>query len=113
MSATMARQRGQVQLDQSNMPLALKMAKMAKVGFLCATIEETQCLIKKPHTEVTEEKKWSVVFPGPNKVKVVIERHPTMVLETFTDGCLLCQIAQQTTHRHMGGSKEQIHFHPK
>jgi len=33
MSATKARQGGQVQLEQSNMHLALDMAKMAKKGF--------------------------------------------------------------------------------
>ena len=33
MSATMARQRGRVQLEQSDKRLALNMAKMAKVGF--------------------------------------------------------------------------------
>jgi hypothetical protein len=33
MSATMARQGGRVQLEQSDMRLALNMAKMAKEGF--------------------------------------------------------------------------------
>jgi len=52
MSASMARQGGRVQREQSDMCLALNMAKMAKGGFLCATIEETQQLIRKPPTEV-------------------------------------------------------------
>jgi len=47
----MARQGGRVQLEQSDMHLAFNMAKMAKEGFLCATIEEMQQLIKKPHAE--------------------------------------------------------------
>jgi hypothetical protein len=42
MSATMARQGGQPQLEQSDMCLTLNMAKMAKEGFSRATIEETQ-----------------------------------------------------------------------
>jgi hypothetical protein len=42
MPATMARQGGQVQLKQSDMHLALNMAKMAKGGFSRAAIEETQ-----------------------------------------------------------------------
>jgi len=42
----MSRQGGQVQLQQSDMSLALNMAKMAKGGFSCAMIEETQYLIK-------------------------------------------------------------------
>jgi hypothetical protein len=52
MSATMARQGGRVQLEQSDMRLALNMAKMAKAGFLRAAIEETKYLINKPRTEV-------------------------------------------------------------
>jgi hypothetical protein len=48
MSATMAKQGGWVQLDQSNMHLALSMAKMATEGFSQAAIEETQQLIKQP-----------------------------------------------------------------
>ena len=54
MSATMARQGGRVQLEQSDMRLALNMAKMAKGGFLGATIEQTQYLIKTPRPEVRE-----------------------------------------------------------
>jgi hypothetical protein len=46
------------------MHLALNMAKMAKGGFSCATIEETQYLIKKPRAEVREERNWGVVFTG-------------------------------------------------
>jgi len=41
MSATMARQRGRVQLEKSDMRLVLNMAKMAKEGFLRVAIEET------------------------------------------------------------------------
>jgi hypothetical protein len=52
MSATMVRQGGRVQLQQSNMCLALNMAKMAKEGFSRAAIEETKYLIKKPHAMV-------------------------------------------------------------
>ena len=42
MSATMARQRGRVQLEQSGMCLAWNMAKMAKGGFSRAAVEETE-----------------------------------------------------------------------
>jgi hypothetical protein len=52
----MARQGGRVQLVQSDMRLALNMAKMAKSGFSCAAVEETQYLIQKPSAEVQEEK---------------------------------------------------------
>jgi len=88
MSATMARQGGWVQLEQSDMHLALNMAKMAKWGFSRAPIEETQFLIKKPPVEVQEEKKWGVEYPGHKHVKVTMERHPAMLWENQMDGCL-------------------------
>jgi len=91
MSATMARQGGRVQLEQSNMSLALNMAKMAKEGFLCAAIEETKYLIKKPHAEVREEKKRSVEFPRHKKVKAAIQRPPAMLRHNQKSGCLRCQ----------------------
>ena len=52
MSATMARQGGRLQLEQSDMWLALNMAKMAKDGFSRAAIEETKYLIKTPRAKV-------------------------------------------------------------
>jgi hypothetical protein len=64
MSATMARQGGHVQLEQSVMRLALNMAKMAKGGCSCAAIEEIQYVIKKPCAEVREEKKRCVEYRG-------------------------------------------------
>jgi len=57
MSATMAMQGGRVQLEQSNICLALNMAKMAKTGFSRAAVEEMQNVIKKPCSEVREGKK--------------------------------------------------------
>jgi hypothetical protein len=42
MTATMARQWGQVWHQQSDMHLALDMAKMAKVGMLRITLEEPE-----------------------------------------------------------------------
>jgi hypothetical protein len=91
MSATMARQGGRVQLEQSDMLLALNMAKMAKEGFSRAAIEETKYIIHNPHTEVREEKKRGVEFPVHNKVKAAIQRHPAMLRHNQTSGCLPCQ----------------------
>jgi len=88
MSATMARQGGRVQLEQSDMPLALNMAKMAKGGFSRAAIAETQYLIKKPQAEVRQEQQRGVEFPWHNNVKAAMERHPAMLWENQTDGCL-------------------------
>jgi len=91
MSATMARQGGRVQLEQSDMRLALNMAKMAKEGFSRAAIEETNDLIKKPRAEVREEKKRGVEFPGHKKLEAAIQRHPAMLRQNQTSGCLPCQ----------------------
>jgi len=91
MSATMVRKGGRVQLEQSDMRLALNMAKMAKEGFSRAAIEEIKYLIKKPRAEVREEKKRGVEFPGHNKVKAAIQRHPAMLRQNQTSGCLSCQ----------------------
>jgi len=52
MSATMARQGGWVQLEQSEMRLGLNMAKMVKAGFSRAAIDHVKYLIKKIHAEV-------------------------------------------------------------
>jgi len=90
MSATMARQGGGVQLEQSDMRLALNMAKMAKGGYSRAAIEEALRLIKQPRAEVREEKKWGDEFRGHNRVKAAIERDPAMVRENQTDSCLPC-----------------------
>jgi len=92
MSATMARQGGHVQLEQSDMHLALHMAKMAKGEFLSAAKEETEYLINKPRTEVWAEKKQGVEFPGHKKVKAGTERHPAMLRQNHTPGCLSCLI---------------------
>jgi hypothetical protein len=86
MAATMARQGGRVQLEQSDMRLGLNMAKMAKEGVSCAAIEETKYLIKKPHTEVREEKMRGVEFPGHKLVKAAIQRHPAMLRQNQTSG---------------------------
>ena len=60
----MARQGGQVQLEQSDMRLALSIAKISKGTFLRATIEEMQYLIEKPCAEVRTETLEEVEFPG-------------------------------------------------
>jgi len=87
----MARQGGRVRLEQSDIRLALNMAKMGKGGFLHATIDETHFLFKKPWAKVQEEQNPGVEFLGHNIVKAALERHPTMLDENQTDGCLPCQ----------------------
>jgi len=86
----MARQGGQVQLEESDMRLAVNIAKMANEGLSRAAIEETRFLIKKPHAEVREGKKWGVEFLGHDMMKAVIERHPAMLYQNHMAGCLPC-----------------------
>jgi len=85
MTGTMARQRGRVQLEQSDIHLALNMAKMANGGFLHAVIEETQYLFMKPCAEVQEEKMLGVVFPGHKMVRAAIGRHLTLHCQNHPD----------------------------
>jgi hypothetical protein len=91
MSATMARPGAQVQLEQSDIHLALNLVKMVKERFSHTAIEETKYLIKKPRTEVQEVKKGIVEFPGNKHVKATIQRHPSMLCYNQTSGCLPCQ----------------------
>jgi len=60
MSATMATQGGRVQLEQSDMHLALNIAKMANGEFPHGAIEKTQYLIIKPRANGREAKKRGV-----------------------------------------------------
>jgi len=64
MSATIARQGGRVQLEQSDVCLALYIARMAEWAFSQAAIEETQYLMKDPSAAVWDDKKQGVEFPG-------------------------------------------------
>jgi hypothetical protein len=91
MPATMARQGGQLQLEQSDMPLALNMSKMAKQGCKHAAMEERKYLIKKPHVEVPGDNTQGVEFPGHEQGKAVIERHPAMLHQNHVSSCHPCQ----------------------
>jgi hypothetical protein len=91
MSATMGRQGGQVQLEQSDMRQALNMAKIAKKDFSRTVIKETKYHFKKPPTKVREEKKQGIESPGNEQVKAAIQRHPAMLHQNHTSSCLACQ----------------------
>jgi len=91
MYTPMRRQAGWVQQEQSDMCLALIIAKVAKGGFSHAVIEETHYLIKKPHPNLGEVKMRGVEFPGDRYVKPVIDRHRAMVRENKMDYCLSCR----------------------
>jgi hypothetical protein len=73
------------------MRLALNMATMAKGGISRAAIQETQQLIEKPRADVREGKKRGVEFPGHQKVRAAMERHPAMVYKNHTARSLPCQ----------------------
>jgi hypothetical protein len=79
MSATKATQGGSVQLEYSNMYLALEMAKIATGGFSHTSIDVTQCLVNKQHTKFREVQKWGIAFAGDTMLKAAIERHPAML----------------------------------
>ena len=91
MSSHWARQAGRVQLEQSDMRLALNMRHLVQAGISGGTADEMTNLIKKPRAELREEKKRGVIFPGHRSVKAVIEKHPAMVYENQSTGCLHCQ----------------------
>ena len=97
MSATMARQGGRVQLEQSDMRLALIMAKKTNGGFSCASRDETRFLIKTPGAEVRDKTKWGVEFPGQNQLNVAIERHTAVLHRNHMAGCLPWQNATAKT----------------
>jgi hypothetical protein len=88
MFATIARQGGRVQLEQSDMCLALNMAKMAKEGFSCTAILEKTYLIKRPHAEVRNEMKLGVEVPWHKEVKAAIQRHQAILHQNQKSGCL-------------------------
>jgi len=114
MSATMARQAGWVQLEQSDMRLASDMARMATGGFSCAGIEEPQYLVTQLHTEVQEETKRGVEFPGNRKVKDALEKDPAMHHENHTDGSLPCpngNVMNLQTHWRRNGTASTPDWH--
>jgi len=90
MSATMARQGGRVQLEQSDMRLALNLDKVTKGDLSRTAMKQTQHLIKKPRAEVCEEKMRGNEFPGHKTVMAAIERHLAMVPEYQTDSYPHC-----------------------
>jgi len=94
------------------MRLALNIAKMAKGRFLRGAIEEMHYLIKKPHAEVREEKKWGVEFPVHKKVKSAIDRHPAMLCQNHTPRCLPCQNGTAKICRHAADAKELVYLRP-
>jgi len=91
MSATMVIQGGRVQLEQSDMRLAVNMATMAKPGFPRAAMGETQQEITKPRCEFRADKKRGVEVHGHQTVKAAIERHQAMVYNNQIHCCLPCQ----------------------
>jgi len=106
----MARQEGQVQLEQSNMRRALNMAKMTKGGFLQAAIEEKQYMITQPQTKVWEAKMRWVQFPGHKKVLLQEKDTHQWFLIFNWMAANLAKRAQQRICRHAQIAKEQRHL---
>jgi len=91
MSATIASQRGRVQVEQSDMCLAMNITKMTKGGFSCAATDESQYLFNIPRVIVRQQMTWGVGFPGNTEVKAAIWWQPAMLRQNHSDGCLPCQ----------------------
>jgi len=78
-------------VEKSDKRLLLNIAKMEQEWFLCTPIEETKYFIKKCHAEVREEKMPGVEFLRHNTLWATMERHPAMLCEIHTVGCLPSQ----------------------
>ena len=87
----MARQGGHVQLEQADMRIVLNMINAATNGISRAGIEEMKHLIKKPCAEIWQEMRQGMELPSHKSVKVVIEKHPSMIYDNHVPGCLLRQ----------------------
>jgi hypothetical protein len=78
----MARQSVQVQLEQSDMYLALNMTNVAKEGFSQSTIQQqTQCCINQCNAYVREGGKKGVESSFCRNGQPAINPHPTIVCE--------------------------------
>jgi hypothetical protein len=73
MSATVAAQVGRIQLELSDVRLALNLTKMAKVVFLCMAIGEIKYIMKYSTAEFWEAKMRGFGFPGHRTVKAGME----------------------------------------
>jgi hypothetical protein len=90
MSATVARQEGQEQMEKSNPHLPSNMAKMTQRGCLEAEIEQPQYGIKMFRAQFWQVKKWRAEFPEYMKVMAVMERHPAMLHQNHMNRELPC-----------------------
>jgi hypothetical protein len=91
MFATLQREGSQVQLEYPDMRLAMNMATMPKLEYLCATIGDRQCQIKQLVAEVQEQNIQGVEFPAHKHVKAAMEIPWTMVHKNQMNVCLPCQ----------------------
>jgi len=110
MSATMTRQWGWVQLEQSDMCLALNMAKMAKGGSSCAAIEEMEYLMEKPNTHVREEKKWGLGFQGMKMWRLRRKDSQLWLVKLKWMPAFLDQMAQYSICSNAEGAKAWVHL---
>jgi hypothetical protein len=90
----MARQEGQVQLEQSDISHALNIAQMLKGWFSHNRIGEAQQLIQNPEVKVRAEKKRRMIFPRYRDVTAVLVSHPALRQENRMDGCISWKMAQ-------------------
>jgi hypothetical protein len=87
----MCKQAGRVQLEQSDLRLAMNTIDKSNFGLTPANINETLEIIRKPRAELREEKRRGVQFEGHKNVKSVLQVHPAMNKAKQLTGCLPCQ----------------------
>lgn len=90
-AAAMCKQAGRVQLEQSDLRLAINTIDKAINGLTWTNCQETVNIIRKPRAELREEKRKGITFEGHKSVKAVLGTHPAMVYENQGRGCLVCQ----------------------
>jgi hypothetical protein len=82
----MCKQAGRVQLEQSDLRLAINTMDKSIHGLSLANINETLEIIRKPRAEIREEKRRKVEFEGHKNVKAVMQAHPAMDRQKEPEG---------------------------
>ena len=90
-SYDLTRQAGRIQLEASDLRLALNLHDKFSHGVSQRNTEASLELIKKPRAEIREEKRRNIQFPGHASVKKEWKTHPAMDQVKQLDGCLECQ----------------------
>jgi len=111
MSATLARQAGRIQLEQSDMCHIWNRSKMAKGGYSRAAIEETQQLIKEHRTEVKKWRSEVLTLPGITRWRLWSKDTWQLFAKIKWMAVLLVEMAPHEIDRYDGGAHARVHLH--